>query len=140
MLISKEKRAETVDYAMKSIRSVCEEIGPRESGMPAERKAQEKFKDDLLKNGWADSAEIEEYTISRHALVGFTKIIGVLLIVGALLQLLRLANNETVTLVANIITLVFAVFSLVTTLCEFLFYKEFLDRFLPRTTSCNVYA
>ncbi len=140
MLISKEKRAETVDYAMKSIRRVCEEIGPRESGMPAERKAQEQFKEDLLKNGWADSAEIEEYTISRHALVGFTKIIGVLLIVGALLQLLRLANNETVTLVANIITLVFAVFSLVTTLCEFLFYKEFLDRLLPRTTSCNVYA
>ncbi len=141
MLISKEKRQEAVDYSMKTIRKICEEIGPRESGMPNERKAQEFMKKEMLDNGWADSAEIEDFTISRHALVGFTKIIGVLLIVGALVQLLRLIpDNPTAILAANIVTIVMAGISLIITVGEFLFYIPLIDRFLPRTQSCNVYA
>lgn len=51
MRISKETRDEAVDYSLNSIRYICEEIGPRESGMPNERKAQEWLKNELLSNG-----------------------------------------------------------------------------------------
>ena len=71
MRVSKDIRDKAVDYSFDSIKYICEEIGPRESGMPNERKAQEWLKDQLLRNGWADEAAIEPFTVSRHGLVGF---------------------------------------------------------------------
>jgi len=140
MLVSKEKRQEAVDYAVKSIRYICDEIGPRESGQPAELKCQEWMEKEIKENGWAESTSYDKFIISRHALVGFTKIVGVMLIIGSLLQLLRLVGNPTVTLAANIVTAVFAILSLVITLLEFLFYREPLDKLLPRSQSTNLYA
>lgn len=140
MLVTKEKRAEAVDYSMKSIRRICEEIGPRESGMPAERKAEEFMKSEIDSNGWADSSVIEDFKVSRHALVGFTKIIGVLLIFGALIQLLHFIGDDAVSVSVNIVSLLFALISLTVTVCEFLFYIPLIDKYLPITTSCNLYA
>ena len=62
MRVSKEIREKAVDYGFESIKYICEEIGPRESGMPNERKAQEWLKDQLLTNGWADEAVIRSRT------------------------------------------------------------------------------
>ena len=86
MRVSRETRDAAVDYSLGAIDYICREIGPRESGMPAERKAQEWLKDELLNNGWADEAEIEDFTVSRHGLVGFTKIVSVLLVLAAAMQ------------------------------------------------------
>ena len=41
MRVTKEVRDGAVDYSLGAIKYICEEIGPRESGMPNERKAQE---------------------------------------------------------------------------------------------------
>ena len=125
---------------MRAIADVCENIGPRESGMPKEREAQEWIKNQIDSNGWADESAIEEFRVSRHALVGFTKIIGVFLIVGALLQLLTLVGNPALTQAVKIVSLILAVLSLLIVVLEFLFYVPFIDKFLPETTSCNVYA
>ena len=140
MRVSKEVRQNAVDYSMRSIADVCENIGPRESGMPKEREAQEWIKNQIDSNGWADESAIEEFRVSRHALVGFTKIIGVFLIVGALLQLLTLVGNPALTQAVKIVSLILAVLSLLIVVLEFLFYVPFIDKFLPETTSCNVYA
>lgn len=139
MLVSEEVRQKAIDYEVESIHYITEQIGPRESGMPNELKAEEWLKNEMDSNGWADSSVIDEFTVSRHALVGFTKIIGVLLIFGSLLQLIFLAGT-TAGLVAGIVSLVIGVFCFITTVQEFLVYHEFLDRFLPRTKSHNVYA
>jgi len=140
MIISKEKRQEAVDYSMKSIRYICENIGPRESGMPKEKEAQEWFQKEIKDNGWADDVKTDEFIISRHALVGFTKIVGVLLIVAALFQLLWFVPGNAAKYVAMAIGLFAAAASLAMTLLEFLFYKEPLDPLLPRSTSTNTYA
>jgi len=140
MLISKEKRAETVDYSVKAIRTICEEIGPRESGQPAEKKAQEWMEKQILENKWADSTSYDKFIISRHALVGFTKIVGVMMIIGALIQLLRLTGDPIAVLAANIVSLAMAVLTLVITVLEFLFYRQPLDKLLPRSESTNLYA
>ena len=140
MKVSKEIRKNAVDYSMNAITDICTNIGPRESGMPKEREAQEWIKNQIDTNGWADESAIEDFKVSRHALVGFTKIIGVFLIIGALLQLLTLIGNPALTLAVRIISLVLAVLSIVIVVLEFLFYVPFIDKFLPETTSCNVYA
>ena len=140
MKVSKEIRKNAVDYSMNAITDICTNIGPRESGMPKEREAQEWIKNQIDTNGWADESAIEDFKVSRHALVGFTKIIGVFLIIGALLQLLTLVGNPALTLAVRIISLVLAVLSIVIVVLEFLFYVPFIDKFLPETTSCNVYA
>lgn len=129
MKVSKEIRKNAVDYSMNAITDICTNIGPRESGMPKEREAQEWIKNQIDTNGWADESAIEDFKVSRHALVGFTKIIGVFLIIGALLQLLTLVGNPALTLAVRIISLVLAVLSIVIVVLEFLFYVPFIDKF-----------
>lgn len=140
MRISKETRDRAVDYSLNSIKYICEEIGPRESGMPAERKAQEWLKDELLSNGWADEAELEDFTVSRHGLVGFTKIVSVLLVVAAALQFAAYFAGGITATVCHAVTIALCALSLLITVAEFLMYKPFIDPLLPKTTSANVYA
>lgn len=139
MRVSKEIREKAVDYGFESIKYICEEIGPRESGMPNERKAQEWLKDQLLTNGWADEAVIEDFTVSRHGLVGFTKIVSVLLVLAAAIQFVGYFVTAAA-MWCHIVTIILAALSLTITVLEFLMYKPFIDPFLPKTTSGNVYA
>ena len=103
MRVSKDIRDKAVDYSFDSIKYICEEIGPRESGMPNERKAQEWLKDQLLRNGWADEAAIEPFTVSRHGLVGFTKIVSVMLAIAAAVQFAAYFAGAAANLAANIV-------------------------------------
>ena len=139
MRVSQKIRNDAVDYSLGAIKYICEEIGPRESGMPNERKAQEWLKSQLLDNQWADEAEIEDFTVSRHGLVGFTKIVSVLLVIAAAMQFVALLVAEAA-LACHIVTVVLAAISLLITIMEFLLYKPFIDPLLPKTTSGNVYA
>ena len=139
MRVSRETRDAAVDYSLGAIDYICREIGPRESGMPAERKAQEWLKDELLNNGWADEAEIEDFTVSRHGLVGFTKIVSVLLVLAAAMQFIAVFAPAAA-LACHIVTIVLMAVSLLITVMEFLLYKPFIDPLLPKTTSGNVYA
>ena len=139
MRVTKEVRDGAVDYSLGAIKYICEEIGPRESGMPNERKAQEWLKKELLDNGWADEAEIEDFTVSRHGLVGFTKIVSILLLFAAAMQFIAIFVDGAA-LACHIVTIVLAALSLLITIMEFLLYKPFIDPLLPKTTSGNVYA
>ena len=140
MRVSKDIREEAVDYSFRSIKYICDEIGPRESGMPAERKAQEWLKKELLDNGWADEAEIEPFTVSRHGLVGFTKIVSVILVIAAAIQFAAYFAGGAASLAAGIVTIVLCALAFTVTVAEFLMYKPFIDPLLPKTESGNVYA
>lgn len=140
MRVPKDIRDKAVDYSFDSIKYICEEIGPRESGMPNERKAQEWLKDQLLRNGWADEAAIEPFTVSRHGLVGFTKIVSVMLAIAAAVQFAAYFAGAAADLAANIVTIVLGVVAFTITVAEFLMYKPFIDPLLPKTESGNVYA
>ena len=140
MRISKETRDAAVDYSLNSIKYICEEIGPRESGMPNERKAQEWLKNELLSNGWADEAEIEDFRVSRHGLVGFTKIVSVMLVLAAALQFAAYFAGGTAQIVCHAVTIFLCALALLVTVTEFLMYKPFIDPLLPKTMSSNVYA
>lgn len=141
MLFDKKSRDDAVDYSLKSIRYICEEIGPRESGQANERKAQEWLQSELLNNGWADESAIEEFQVSRHGLVGFTKIAATLMLFVMAFQLIAyFVGIPAVTLCMQILILIFSFFTVLMTVLEFLMYKPFIDPLLPKSTSANVYA
>lgn len=124
----KAKVKECVNYCVKEIKYVCKEIGGRESGSPAERKAQEHMADELRK--YTDSVELEEFDLHPKAFMGWVIIVGLCMIASVILYNLGFA------LVSLILTLVGAVCMI----AEFLMYKEFLDPFFPKRTSANVIA
>ncbi len=139
MNITSEKIDEAIEYSVKTIHHICENIGPRESGTAKEREAQEFLKSEIDSNGWADESTLEHFMVARHALVGFTKIVGVVMIVSALLQLLWLVS-PLAGKIASGIGLAGCVFTFMTVVLEFVFYRQFLDRFMENTESTNLYA
>lgn len=124
----KAKVKECVNYCVKEIKYVCKEVGGRESGSPAERKAQEHMADELRK--YTDSVELEEFDLHPKAFMGWVIIVGLCMIASVILYNLGFA------LISLILTLVGAVCMI----AEFLMYKEFLDPFFPKRTSANVIA
>lgn len=124
----KAKVKECVNYCVKEIKYICKEVGGRESGSPAERKAQEHMADELRK--YTDSVELEEFDLHPKAFMGWVIIVGLCMIASAILYNLGFA------LISLILTMVGAVCMI----AEFLMYKEFLDPFFPKRTSANVIA
>lgn len=122
------KVREYTNYAIKSIKNVCKNFGPRPVGSEAEQKAQEYMQADLEK--WCDTAVRQEYKCSDKAFMSWVPIGSVLLMINVLFF----------TLGWNVLGLVFSAVTLFLVLAEFIFYKPVLDIFFPKKTSGNVYG
>lgn len=122
------KVREYTNYAIKSIKNVCKNFGPRPVGSEAEMKAQEYMQADLEK--WCDEVKHEEYKCSDKAFMSWVPI-------GSALILL---NILAFTLGLNVIGLALSCVTLFLVLAEFIFYKPVLDVFFPKKTSGNVYG
>lgn len=122
------KVREYTNYAIKSIKNVCKNFGPRPVGSEAEQKAQEYMQADLEK--WCDTAERQEYQCSDKAFMAWVPL-------GATLLML---NILCFTLGWSVVGLVLAALALFFVVAEFIFYKPVLDVFFPKKTSGNVYG
>ncbi len=122
------KVREYTNYALKSIKNVCKNFGPRPVGSAAEKNAQEYMLKDLEKFG--DEARREEYKCSDKAFMAWVPIGAALLILNAVFFTLGL----------HAVALAFAALALFFVLGEFIFYKPVLDIFFPKKTSGNVYG
>lgn len=121
----KSKLRECANFAAWTIKKVCKDIGPRPSGSEQELEA-EKFIAEKTGKA-ADEVKTEAFTIARDAFFGWEKIDGVCLIIATVFLLFNMSA----------IALAFAAVAIVCLLAEFLFYKEFLDRFYKKQTSHN---
>ena len=122
------KVREYTNYAIKSIKNVCKNFGPRPVGSEAEQKAQEYMQADLEK--WCDTAERQEFKCSDKAFMSWVPIGAVLLILNVLFF----------TLGWSVLGLAFSAVALFFVLAEFIFYKPVLDVFFPKKPSGNVYG
>ncbi len=122
------KVREYTNYAIKSIKNVCKNFGPRPVGSEAEMKAQEYMQADLEK--WCDEVKREEYKCSDKAFMAWVPIGATLIILNVL----------AFTLGINVAGLVLSCLALFFVLAEFIFYKPVLDVFFPKKTSGNVYG
>ena len=120
------KLRENTNYAIKAIKNICKNIGPRASGSESEKKAQE-FVSEELKSS-CDSVSTEEFIVHPNAFLGWIPLCSILMTTAAVLYNIRLSFFS---LVLTIISIVFVVF-------EFVLYKEILDPFFKKKISSNV--
>lgn len=125
------------NYAVREVKKVCAEIGPRESGEESERKAQS-YVAQSMKNV-CDSVEIEDFEVHPKAFMSWVVIDVVLMLASIICLLLKQFNafegaNTGLGIAAAALTVV----SVILMVGEFLLYKEMLDPFFPKRQSCNV--
>jgi len=120
------KLREITNYAVKSIKSICKNIGPREPGSENEQKAQEFIAAEL--NSCCDTVSIEEFPVHPNAFLGWIPICSILMSLAAILYNVRL----------SLFSLVLTVIAIVVVIFEFVLYREILDPFFKRKTSRNV--
>lgn len=130
------KLREYTNFATRTIKKVCTEIGPRPCGSEEELKAQQFMAAQV--GDAADEVHTENFTVHPGAFFGWMKIDAVLLI-------LAIACFAVGTLVDGLdflcyISLALAAVSAAFMFGEFLFYKEFIDFMFKKKTSQNVYC
>ncbi len=132
------KVRECSNFAIREIKKVCKEVGPRPAGFEGEKKGQDYV--EKLMTPIADEVKRESFTLSPKAFMSWVMIDGALALVAAILGILCFANIvpqpiETVLRIVSIALVVIAVFFL---LGEFLLYKKVLDPFFKKAESSNV--
>lgn len=131
------KVRECSNFAVREIKKVCSEIGPRPAGEEGESKAQDYI--EKVMEPIADSVERENFKLSPRAFMGWVLLDGICLTVAAVFTILSFAGFMTD--FANILrttSIVLIVLSLVFLVAEFLLYKKFLDPFFKKSESSNV--
>lgn len=114
------------NYAIKHIKTMCKNFGPRPVGSEAELKAQEYLAKELETT--CDTVLKEEYKCSDKAFMSWVPLGAVLLILSAVFF----------TFGIPVASLAIGCFTLFIILAEFIFYKPVLDVFFPKKTSMNV--
>ncbi len=132
------KVRECSNFAIREIKRVCKDVGPRPAGYEGEKKGQDYV--EKLMTPIADEVKREKFTLSPKAFMSWVMIDGILALVAAVLGILCFAFNmppvvETVMRAVSVVLVVLAVFFL---LGEFLFYKQVLDVFFKKEESSNV--
>lgn len=122
------KVREYTNYAIKSIKNVCKNFGPRPVGSEAEKNAQEYMLNDL--KNFCDEAKREEYKVSDKAFMFWVPLGAILIILSAVFFTLGLAAVSLGVCLLEIFLIV----------AEFIFYKPVIDVFFPKKTSGNVYG
>lgn len=125
------------NYAVRGVKKICKEVGPRPSGSESEFAAQQKMAEDLRES--CDEVNIESFDLHPHAFMGWVELTAISSIAAVILLFLThfIPSLAVPFLAVGTALLVIALFFVIT---EFLFYKETLDVFFPKKTSHNVVA
>jgi len=120
------KVREYTNFAIRGVKKVCKECGPRECGKEAERKAQQMMAKEL--EDCCERVEFEDFKVAPRAFMGWVRLTISLGLVSVLAYNLGQAWLSVALLAFGLSAMVF----------EFLLYKKYLDPFFRQRTSCNV--
>lgn len=113
------------NYTVREIKKICKTIGPRIAGSEKEHEAHRYIAEQM--KTCCDEVTLEEFTVSREALMSFIRVCGILV---AIAMAFSFAGLPIVALVVSVIALVCLV-------CEFGMYKQFYDKLFKKYTSHN---
>ncbi len=132
------KVRESTNFAIREIKKICKEIGPRPSGEEGERKAQDYVEN--LMTPIADEVKREKFEVHPVAFMSWVLIDGISLLVAAILMILSLTGviGDSLSFVFRCIATALGVACLSFLFFEFLLYKQMLDPFFPKRESSNV--
>lgn len=108
------------NYAIKNIKKVCKDFGPRPVGSEAEKNAQLHMKKELESS--CDTVTREEYKCSDKAFMAWVPLGAILILFSIVMFTLGI---PVASLAASLVTLFII-------LAEFIFYKPVLDVFFPK--------
>jgi len=117
---------EYTNFAVRGVKKVCKECGPRPSCSPQEKKAQEMMQKDL--ETCCDSVRMESFKASPSAFLGWIRLAVVSGFVAAL------AYNLGYAIVGAALIAAAALFAVL----EFIMYRQAMDWFLPKKESQNL--
>ncbi|MHA1124721.1 MAG: M28 family metallopeptidase [Candidatus Heimdallarchaeota archaeon] len=121
----KEIPEERMNDMHRFIVKICEEVGPRESGSKAERKAAEIVKDEF--SNFCNTVKIEEFKLAPKGFLSFTILSPLLVIIGIPFYWIY-----------PIVTAVLAILAMLIFYMQFMRYAQFVDFLFPKKTSVNV--
>ena len=125
------KVRECSNFAVREIKRVCEQVGPRPAGYEGEKKAQDYV--EKVMTPIADEVTREKFTLSPKAFMSWVTIDGILALIAAALGIV--AFTGVVPQLANafhIVSIVLCVISIFFLVGEFLLYKKVLDPFFKK--------
>ncbi len=123
------------NYAARSVKKVCKEIGPRFAGSEEEKKSIEYMAEDL--KTCCNDVKIDSYTVHPKAFLGWIPFSVVAMTISNVLFFIAQFFEIAPVFYASVALTVLCLFFIIT---EFLFYKETLDPFLPKKISHNTYG
>nr|MDO8114982.1 M28 family peptidase [Candidatus Sigynarchaeota archaeon] len=125
---------EHAEYAYSIIKKICEEVGPGCPGSPQERARAMIVKDELEKV--TNNVAFENFTFAPNAFLGWYRLSGGLIIFSLVCFYLSLLNTAPLAfaiLAFGVALLIFLIMEF-----EFLYSREFTDRFYKKRGSTNV--
>ncbi|MCH5198001.1 MAG: M20/M25/M40 family metallo-hydrolase [Oscillospiraceae bacterium] len=125
------------NFAVRTIKKVCADIGPREAGTKAELDAQNFMAQQV--GDAADEVMQEEFGISPRAFLGWPRISGICLLIALACGIINVFAGRDANW-APYAFIIISAFILAMILIEFLFYSKFLDPFFPKAISHNTYC
>jgi len=134
------KLRESANFALREVKKVCKNIGPRAAGSDKEDEAQEY----ILKNcaKFADTAKKETFKLSPRAFMSWPWVAATLVIIAvALFQVSKFGAfglSPAVYLAFDIAALCLSSLAFLVVVFDFLLYKRVLDPFFRKAESSNV--
>jgi len=127
------KLREYTNFAVRGIKKVCKECGPRPPCSEAERKSHQMMQREL--EPCCDEVRVESFKAAPKAFLGWVRMSVLFGIAAAAAYILAVYTD-----LFNLAWISAALlgFSVLSMLLEFLFYRQFLDVLLPKKESQNV--
>lgn len=125
------------NFAVRTVKKVCAQYGPREAGSEAEYNAQ-KFMVEQVGDA-ADTSMEDSFRLSPRAFLGWLRLAGIFLLIATACNILNLFVLREIPY-GPVAALVLGGLIILILLFEFLFYKEFTDPFYKKATSHNLYC
>ncbi len=124
------------NFSARSIKKICQEIGPREAGSQAELDAQNYMAN--LVGDAADEVKQESFKVAHRAFLMWLRLGGILLLISVAAGVANIFVKDVV--FAPYVTAVCCVITAIMLFGEFLFYKPVIDPFFKKVTSHNTYC
>ena len=131
------KIRESTNFAVREIKKVCKNIGPRAPGSESEDKAQDYVIETCSK--FADTVEKEPFKVASRAFMSWPRVCAIAMLFAVIIYSLTnfFDSPETNDILCGI-ALAISLICVVIIVLDFLLYKPVLDPFFKKTMSSNV--
>ncbi len=125
------------NFAVRGVKKICQQFGPREAGSEAELNAQRYMAEQI--GDAADAVTEDTFRLSPRAFMGWLRLAGIFLLIGTAAGIANLFLARGIPY-GPAATLVCCAVIVLMLLFEFLFYKPFTDSFYPKAESHNIWC